>query len=577
MIEQISNPGKTVLGTSVSRYVSNQAPIIFEYQRKDWLTTNYGDYLGNVTVRIATTDTSLFTVGDTVFFYATDGATTVSGVATVDNITVTSYTEIVLSLPYQALTPTEQYINLNTVYSDYAANIEVYGVRDDSEAKTTQSISPDKTGLVRFDARPFVAIDQPTEDYVANQVQNDLLISFPFYLKVGEYYDYTTIAATRLDPEDYTATQYIPTIASKYGQNLGLELSFPGGSGDEIGQFLTDFEKPTFFKGWPFTLTFLYVPNGVIDNLSAVIKEYDRNGTLLATTSSGFTVEDLTEPIKLQIIQNLTANTCLLRVSIEGTTTFSFLTIINPGGGAGTFDPSISTSSGIADWLFEDSSTLSGNGISTSGNGLDGSSQVVRISNLDPSVITSVDFSDDKISGKFDASTLVNCTLLRLQDNVITSFTGAVTSASMTEIDLSNNPGLLTADLSGYTNLGGILNLSDCSIGPGGLSLPSSNQAFTSFDLSGNSLGYINLGVLTNLGGVNGSTVNLADMGLTQNQVNSYIIDLNRIMPTGYTGRVIQIDGTNSAPNLTNPAVIAALASLSGKNVTVNYSGAGGS
>jgi hypothetical protein len=575
MISQISNPGKTVLGTSVSRHVSGRAPIIFEYQRKDFITTNYGNYGGSVQIEIATTS-NLFTLGDKVYFFATDGATEVAGVGTIDQISQTSSTVLVISIPYQAITPTEQYINLNTHYNDYAANLEIYNVRDDSEAIATKDLTPDKTGLVKFDVKPFVSNFPLKGSYNATAAQNDLLFTIPFYIKIGESYDQTTTTPARIDPEDYYSAYFLPEIGSPYGQNLGLELAFPGASGDEEGRFLMDFEKPTFFAGWPFALTFHYVPNGVIDNLSKVVKELDQNDTLLATTSGGFTPADLAEPIEVQLIQTFTANTCLLKVSIEGSTTFSFLTVIDPGID-GTFDPSINTSSGIAYWLFEDLSTLSGNGISTTGNGLDGSSQVVRISNLDPIVITALDLSGDKISGKLDASSLVNATAIYLQDNEIASFVGAVTSALVNNLNLSGNGSLASVDLSGLSNLGGAVNLSNCNLPNGSILLPTTSQAFTSLNLSGNNLGYLNLSRLSNLGGVNSSIVNLADNSLSQSQVNSYIIDLNRIFPAGYTGRVIQIDGTNAAPGLGIPAVTSALASLSTKNVTVNYSGAGGS
>jgi hypothetical protein len=571
MIEQISGPGKTVLGTSVSRHVSGRAPIIFEYQRKDFITTNYATQGGFVQMDVATTS-ALFTVGDTVYFYASDGVDEISGTAKITAITVTSFTRLVLDMPYIAIAATTQYLNLNTYYDNYAFNLEVYGVRDDSSPIATQSLKPDKTGRLKFDVKPFVSKFPLKGDYVANVAQNDLLISIPFYLKVGDSYDITVNTPTRIDANDYYSTYFLPVIGSKFGQNQGYELAFPGASGDEEGEFLTDFEKPTFFEGWPFNLTFHYVPNGVIDNLSRVIKEFDHNGGALATTSGGFTVTELSEPIELQLIHNFASNTCLLKVSIEGSTTFSFFSRINPGID-GTFDPSINTSSGVANWLFEDLTTLAGNGISTSGNGLDGTNQVIRISNLDPLVITAIDFSNDKITGKLDATSLVNCTVYSLQDNDIGSFSGPSTTALVNNLNLSGNASIASIDLSGLVNLSGIVDLSDCNLSAGSLSIPTSSQIITSLDLSGNSLGYLNLARLSGLGGANGSSVNLADNNLTQSQVNSYIIDLNRIFTTGLTGRVIQIDGTNAAPSFLVPAVSAALASLYTKNVTVNYSG----
>jgi len=575
MLQLVETPSEFLAGTSVSRHNSGLAPMIFKLQRQDFQTTNYADNGGSIEVRIATTDTSLFSLNDQVYFKATDNATTVEGTASITSVTVTSYTVIVIDLPFVSMTPVSQFINLVEVYYNYEANIEYYSVRDDSKI-AAESRSADSSGIIRFDASPFVRSLDLTEDFDFLTPANDLKIAVPFYFKAGETKLATTSTPSRIDANDYFSILAAVAPGRQFGSNLGAELAFPGSTTVEQGLFLTDFERPRKFEGWPFSLSFMYFPNGIVDNLFISADEYDNNGTQLNASTDAISVPDLTEPIKIPLLPGgLQSGSEYILVSIEGTATFSFLTIINPGTD-GTFDPSISTSSGTANWLFQDlSSILGSNSISTSGNGLDGTSQSVEISNLDPSVITGIDFQNDKISGKFIALALVNCVSFQLQDNVITSFTAPATSAAVTLVNLSSNPGLAAVDISGLSNVSGTINLSDCALTSSGLVLPiNCSNPISSFDLSGNSLSYTNFATaFPNLGNINSASINLADNGLSQTEVNAFIMDFDRIFTGSFTSRSIIIDGTNSAPNLSIPAVAAAVASLNSKNVTVFYTG----
>lgn len=564
MIEQIASPEQTVVGTSVSRHVAAFAPIIFQFQRKDWTTTGYSNYGGSVQITIATTDTSLFSLGDSVYFYASDGGSnTVSGVATITLVNVTTDTQIVIDLDYSSFTPVFQYINLLTVYSDYTADFEVHSPRTNLQIDgAAQSVKSTKTGLVEFDVSPYVRNLPLIESFDFSGQQNCPEIAQPFFLMVGETKNGTSGSKSRLDSADYWSIMYYPPIGGSFGSNMGDYVGFPGGSAEESGAFLDDFESPTFFQGWPFSLEFLYSPNGVVDALSMNTVQRDQNSVDLSDTETTIVVDDLEEPIKVAIDETILSPTRKIAVSIGGVTLFSLRTNFDPATD-GTFDPSIVTTSGIATWLFENLSIMNGNGISTTGNGLDGTIQSVQIVNLDPAVITSLDAQNDKIYGAFAAASLPNLTLLRLQDNGLTAFYGPkATTAAMAEFNLSNNPGLTDVFMDGYSNLQGTVNLSNCAIVY--ISFPQGVTNAINLDLSNNSLGYVNLlRAFPNLGGANNITVDVSDNGLSQSQVNSYILDFDRNFPASYTGRNIYIDGTNSAPNLANPSVAAAINSLS--------------
>jgi len=474
-----------------------------------------------------------------------------------------------------AITPSEQFINLVEVYYNYEADIEYLSARDDSKI-AAESRSPDSKGVIRFDASAFLRDFELVESFDFADSANDLAVMVPFYFKIGETYLTTTTSPVRINSNNFFAVAADPIFRIR-GANMGEELGFAGATpGLQQGAFLTDFEKPRIFEGWPFSLSFMYVPNGLIDNLFASGEEYDINKTELNSSDIAISVSDLTEVIKVPVFPSgKQQNTDSILFAITGSSTFSFLTSYDPI--SGTFDPAISTSSGIATWFFEDLSIMNGNSISTSGNGLDGTEQTVEIVNLDPSVITAIDFVDDVISGRFDASNLVNCPIYRLSNNQITTFEGG-NDRTVTELDLSGNGTLAAVNISKWTSLQGILNLSNCNLGTGAVQFPNNNQnSFSSFDLSNNSLGYINLATaFPNIADQNSAVIDLSDNGMNQSEVNAYIIDLNRMIGSGYTGRVIHINGSNAGPNLINPSVTAALAGLSGNGVTVNYTTGGG-
>lgn len=573
MINQISSPEKVVSGTSISRHVSAFAPIIFQFQRKDFVTTNYSDSSGNIQIDIATTDASLFTEGDEVYFYGVDAlGEVVEGSAVVLSATVTSFTQIVIDLNYVALTLTSQYIILSSVYNEYAADFEVFSVRTDEKIPgAAQSIKPKSNGLIEFDVSPFVRALDLVNNFDYLSPANILEIAQPFYLMIGETFGGSSTSKSRLDSNDYFACMYYPPVGGQYGANMGDLLAFPGGDSEEVGEFLTDFETPTFFEGWPFSLEFIYYPEGSIDALQLTTLQQDINSTNLSETDAAIVVDDLSEPVQVPIVETILSNTYQIKATIGGITAFSFRTAFNPATD-GTFDPSISTSSGVATWLFENFSTLSGNGISTSGNGLDGTNQLVKISNLDPSVITAFDAQNDRITGVFSAVELVNCTIIRLQNNQITAFFGPKsTNAAVNELTFDENAGLTDLFLSGYNNLQGVLSATDCNIGY--IDWPSSPHPISLY-LSDNNLPYMNFRTaFPNMGAANDIEVDLSDNGFNQSEVNSYILDFDRVFPASYTGRVIRLDGSsNSAPNLANPAVAAAKASLISKGVTIYHS-----
>jgi len=119
--------------------------------------------------------------------------------------------------------------------------------------------------------------------------------------------------------------------------------------------------------------------------------------------------------------------------------TFTFQTNSNPGVD-GAFSPSITYAGGdTPKWIFEDASELTGTSISTTGNGLDGTTQDVVLKVVDLSLVTAINFEADKLVGTLNVSTLDGLVDLRIRNNALTTLSGLVSTQDFTTFLISNN------------------------------------------------------------------------------------------------------------------------------------------
>ena len=111
----------------------------------------------------------------------------------------------------------------------------------------------------------------------------------------------------------------------------------------------------------------------------------------------------------------------------------------------GTFDPSITyTGGGTPKWVFEDASELTGTNISTTGNGLDGTTQDVVLKVQSLANVTAFTAYDDELIGSLDLTTLTGLTSLAVYDNNLTGLT-LLFSQDFTSFDIGGNSGLTIA------------------------------------------------------------------------------------------------------------------------------------
>jgi hypothetical protein len=174
--------------------------------------------------------------------------------------------------------------------------------------------------------------------------------------------------------------------------------------------------------------------------------------------------------------------------------------------------------------------------------------------------LTSLDFSNVPLGDKvwFNSNTgLTSVTFASSGNSLVTSFYAHFTKLST--LDLSNLPVSGTFYTYSSTSL---VSITFASSGNGNLN---------NFRLYKCNLNYIDI-VSGGQGiNVNNALVRLDDCAMNVTDVNHMLVDFDSIASSGYTGRVINIGGTNAAPDNSSGGYdgLAAKSSLEGKGFTV--------
>lgn len=260
-------PEKTV-GSKVSRWTALHNPYLFEFTRKDYPVTSTAirpAYHATLpTAKVTGQTTGFVSAGNTI--YLNSGI--YNGTYTVISATQISITEsyIVIDTPYIGVGGSG-YVNYSEVLVNYKLYIIIYNAADNSVIDILYP-KPDSTGLTMVDVSGAIKSVLETADTCAftliNQ-KNDGM-SGSFYLVYGTTYRFNGTDIETLEIVD--ATDYYWVNAAKqvtgqtvlgmggYGQNMAEYVPF-NMSGSEA-KFLTMFDKPTKFSGYPFTLGFIY-------------------------------------------------------------------------------------------------------------------------------------------------------------------------------------------------------------------------------------------------------------------------------------------------------------------------------
>lgn len=187
---------------------------------------------------------------------------------------------------YEVFSVTGEYITLNTPHignggngrvnlvdaiTNFKAEIKIYNAITGNVIDTVYP-KPDSTGLLLCDVSGVIRSSVDTQ-FEANQTvlnKENKGISGSFYLAYGGTYtliigdeSFNTVIPEIVDPNIYywlSAAKQITGDISDGMAGIGQNLKeyVPKNLSGSDAKFLTMFERPSYFEGFPFTLSFLY-------------------------------------------------------------------------------------------------------------------------------------------------------------------------------------------------------------------------------------------------------------------------------------------------------------------------------
>jgi hypothetical protein len=198
------------------------------------------------------------------------------------------------------------------------------------------------------------------------------------------------------------------------------------------------------------------------------------------------------------------------------------------------------------------------------------SCRIIFISGIRTGLLTQLNINSNLYSGILDLSNApISGTLLAytqsLDFNILFATSGNAIIIN-THIGSSHYKGIV--DFSNVP-LGGGFIANGNPLATGFIFSPVGNTPFLSLNLSGCNYGYINF--LNTRLSINNSLLQLQNNAMTASVVNHILVDLDSVNIGGYTGRTINIGGTNADPDSSSGGYngLAAKASLEAKGFTV--------
>lgn len=285
-------PQRTVnaLIPQVSRWTAVWHPVIFKAQRRDYaiadIQVNAGSG-GGMAVYVTGDATAEVEVGDFVYVFS-NAAGYASSYEVLDVYTTGSPLQTVIVIDAPVITAAsidaDSYVNI-TGRLAYFVEVRILEYTTGSPVELTDAYArfqPDATGLVKMDLQAWLqtmlaAVDE--FDYLQVSAA-DPNLGQPFNIQVREFWkvngftDWSTVTDDNLHYVVNAARQ----VGDELGQNMGQFVIFPPDQASppqagSRGGFLTMFEEPVYWEGYPFDLGFIYSD------------EYDVQGTLIKTES----------------------------------------------------------------------------------------------------------------------------------------------------------------------------------------------------------------------------------------------------------------------------------------------------
>lgn len=283
--------------------------VIFSLQRKDFAVTSVEDSGGKALCR-CTNDVS-YTSGMEV--YVSIGTVYV-GVFTVLQVAA-NFIKIDTPFTYSGT----GFINSNDARPNYYNSVKITPLEAVTQTELTPkyfNVRPDSTGLININVKPLVKSLITFKNDYDYQDENSYNIATSGLYKVDVIENYTDNPGTYADliTEKWGYTAGVAQIGNENGSNI---VDYWIGSITNLGKFLTKFEEPVYFEGFPFELSYALKEVRTFFQLYRKENELDINLNEITSTISALNDNALGLVYSMRLLPNYNASTRFVDVWIQ--------------------------------------------------------------------------------------------------------------------------------------------------------------------------------------------------------------------------------------------------------------------
>lgn len=254
MIEEITHPQKNLNSPNdsiVSKWNAVHHPVKFEFQRKDLEIDTVQEFFIS-SIQINSSDSlSELVVGESIYVYS-EGV--YDGVYEITLIN-TGLGFFVVDCPFISDT-TGGFFNINA-RKNYYLETKIF---DSENNYLGASINkPNDSGLIEVDTSTWLKSKVDYKDVFgySEVCEDDTTLGGAFFILYTEYYNGNS-QGDSIESDLFYYTNSAKQIGDVYGSNMGEYLAFANEDVSSTAKFMSDFIRPTYFNGFPFSLSVIW-------------------------------------------------------------------------------------------------------------------------------------------------------------------------------------------------------------------------------------------------------------------------------------------------------------------------------
>ena len=356
----ITRPGVPVATGKTSKFLAvSPNECFFTFNREDYDIVEIVNSGGFAAIVVSANITTELAVGDGIYF--------TSSKYTVSSSTIKSYsyssgdneTSIVINTAYAGSDDTSsgKYINLIDGRFNFKIHVEIFNADTLAPIVKIPGREPFSDGELKINLSPFLRAQLnlvPAVDYSLNHSPNTNN-AIPFFIKYQVSYGNTANSPINDWPNIYTAVGSAQQIQVEYGSNMGKYVAFHNPSLGAIpkGSWMSSFETPTYYPGYPFGIGFCFQDEGIGSavDMKRTVEQLDINGTTVSLVRTGMDESKMLYPNHVNLAGKYAANVDSVNLWIESGTVVSQCDVLGLGS-ENAFD--------LDDWDLDGSNNLLG-------------------------------------------------------------------------------------------------------------------------------------------------------------------------------------------------------------------------